>query len=168
MERIERLVDPAFVAGLDDRTLDDLRTMKSECSDVENALSYNRRLAQARIEILEAEHARRASGGSVEDLVKNLPKILSGESGRSSITDTRVAPPDAPGVDLHWPDGREQLVADTTLANLPVIEPAELESTLEQLRAFERELSDLRRRMHEVIDAVEREIAARQVAGTAG
>jgi hypothetical protein len=168
MERIQRLIDPTFVAGLDGRSLDDLRSMKAECNDVENALSYRRRLAQARIEILEAEHERRASGGTVGDLVKNLPKILSGESGRSSITDTRVAPPDAPALELHWPDGRENLVADTTLANLPVIPLPELESTLERLRAFERELSDLRREMHEVIDTVEREIAQRQVAGTAG
>lgn len=167
MERIQRLIDPTFVAALDGRTLDELRSMKAECNDVENALSYSRRLAQARIEILEAEHERRASGGTVEDLVKNLPKILSGESGRSSITDTRLAPPDAPVLDLHWPDGREQLVADTTLANLPVIAQSELESTLDRLRAFERELSDLRREIHEVIDTLEREIAQRQVAGTA-
>ena len=79
-----------------------------------------------------------------------------------------ASPPDAPGLELHWPDGREQLIADTTLAHLPVLPAAELESTLERLRAFERELSDLRHSMHEVIDVVEREIAARQVAGTTG
>ncbi len=167
-ERIQRLTDPAFVAGLDARSLDELRTMKAECNDIENALSYQRRLAQARIEILEAEHERRARGGTVEDLVKDLPRILSGESGRSSITDTRVPQPDAPSVELHWPDGREQLVADTTLAHLPLLPADELESTIERLRAFERELSDLRRAMHDVIDVVEREITTRQVAGTAG
>lgn len=167
-ERIQRLIDPAFVDSLDGRGIDDLRAMKAECNDVENALSYLRRLAQARIEILEAEEERRARGGTVEDLVKDLPRILSGESGRSSITDTRVPPPDSPGIELHWPDGREQLVADTTLAHLPVISAEELASTLERLRAFERELSDLRHSMHGVIDTVEHEIAARQVAGTAG
>ena len=157
-----------FVASIDRRTLDDLRAMKAECNDVENALSYRRRLAQARIEILEAEHQRRVRGGTVGDLVKDLPRILSAESGRSSVPDTRVPPPDAPGLDLHWPDGREELVADTTLAHLPALSDEELESTLERLREFERELSDLRSSMHEVIDTVEREIAARQVAGTAG
>jgi hypothetical protein len=167
-ERIQRLIDPAFVAALDSRQLDELRVMKSECNEFENALSYRRRLAQARIEILEAEQERRARGGSVEDLVKDLPRILSAESGRSSITDTRVPPPDAPGLELHWPDGREQLIADTTLAHLPLISADELDSTLERLRAFERELSDLRTAMHGVIDAVEGEIAARQVAGTTG
>ena len=167
-ERIQRLTDPAFVASLGDRSVDELRAMKTECNDVENALSYNRRLAQARIEILEAEHDRRASGGTVEDLVKDLPRILSAESGRSSITDTRVPPPDAPAVELHWPDGREDLIVDTTLAHLPLLPLDELESTLTRLRDFERELSDLRKAMHEVIDSLEQEIAARQVAGTAG
>jgi hypothetical protein len=167
-ERIQQLLDPSFVAALDGKSIDDLHVMTTECNAVENALSYRRRLAQARIEILEAEHERRASGGTVEDLVKNLPKILSAESGRSSITDTRVPPPDSPGLELHWPDGREQLIADTTLANLPVISEEELATTLDRLRAFERELSELRHSMHGVIDTIEREIAARQVAGTAG
>ena len=167
-ERIQRLIDPAFVAALDARPVDELRAMKVECNEVENALSYGRRLAQARIEILEAEYERRARGGSVEDLVKDLPRILSADSGRSSVADTRVPPPDAPGLELHWPDGREELIADTTLAHLPLLPADELESTLERLRAFERELSDLRRAMHEVIDTVESEIAGRQVAGTAG
>lgn len=167
-ERIQRLLDPQLVERLDARPLDELRTMKAECVDVENALSYLRRLAQARVEILDAEHARRERGGSVGDLVADLPRILSGESARPAITDTRVPPPDAPAVELHWPDGREQLVADTTLANLPTLPPEELRSTRQRLQAFERELSELRHALHGVIDALEREIAARQVAGTAG
>jgi hypothetical protein len=167
-ERILRLTDPAYVATIDKRSLDELRAMKAECNEVENALSYLRRLAQARIEILEAEHERRARGGTVEDLVNDLPRILSAESVRSSVTDTRVPPPDEPVLELHWPDGREGLVADTTLAHLPALSSDELETTLERLRAFERELSDLRREIHAVIDTLEREIASRQVAGTAG
>jgi hypothetical protein len=69
---------------------------------------------------------------------------------------------------LHWPDGREGLVADTTLANLPLIPDDELTATLEKLRDFERELSDTRHQLHGVIDTLEREITARQVTGTAG
>ena len=167
-ERIQQLLAPDYAAALDARSMDELRAMKAECNDIENSLSYLRRLAQGRIEILEAESERRASGGSVGDLVKDLPRILSAESGRSKITDTRVPPPDAPAVELRWPDGREQLVADTTLANLPLIPADDLASTLTQLRAFEHELSGLRRELHGVIDAVEHEIAGRQVAGTTG
>jgi anti-sigma-K factor RsiG len=166
-EQIQRLLNDDFVEGLDGRSLDDLRDMKAECVDVENALSYLRRLAQARMEILDAEQHRRERGGSVGDLVKDLPRILSAESGRSSVVDTRVPPPDSPAIELHWPDGREELVADTTLANLPVLPAEELASTTSQLQDFERELSSLRREMHSVIDTLEREIAARSVAGTA-
>jgi hypothetical protein len=167
-ERILRLTDPAYVAAIDNRPLDELRVMTAECNDVENALSYLRRLAQARIEILEAEHVRRTRGGTVEDLVNDLPRILSAESARSSVADTRVAPADAPVLELRWPDGRERLVADTTLAQLPALSADELDARRERLRAFERELSDFRREMHRVIDTLEREIASRQVAGTAG
>src|SRR5207302_9387829 len=111
---------------------------------------------------------RRRTRATVKEPVKGLPRIRSAESRRSSISDTRLARPDASGLRLRWPDGREQLIADTTLAHLPLLPAGELESTLARLRAFERELSDLRSAMHEVIDTVEREIAARQVAGTAG
>jgi hypothetical protein len=168
VEQIQRLLDPQFMAGLGARPLDDVRSMKAECVDVENALSYLRRLAQARIEILDAEHERRRRGGSVGDLVKDLPRILSGDSVRPAITDTRMTPAGAPAIELHWPDKREELVADTTLANLPLLSAGELQSSRDQLREFERELSELRHGMHGVIDGLEREIAARQVAGTTG
>jgi hypothetical protein len=168
MERIARLVDPGFVSALDARLLDDLREMKTECNDVENALSYLRRLAQARVEILEAEKKRRERGGSVGDLVADLPRILSAESGRSTVTTTRMSSADTPAIQLRWPDGREKLVADSTLANLPVLPLDELVDSVGRLRDFEHELSGLRKDMHGVIDALEREIAARQVAGTAG
>jgi hypothetical protein len=167
-ERIQRLLEPSFVDALDARPVDELRAMKAECSEIEHALSYYRRLAQARVEILEAERSRRERGATVGDLVADLPRILSAESGRSSVTTTRVAEPEAPGLELRWPDGRERLVADTTLAQLPVLGLDQISATIDDLREFERELSDLRQELHGVIDRVEREIAARQVAGTAG
>ena len=168
-ERVQRLLQPDYPTELERRSLDELRAMHEECAQAELALSYYRRLAQARMEILEAEQGRRARGGSVEDLVADLPRILSAESGRSSITNTRGAPAaDPPSIELVWPDGREKLVVDNTLAKLPGLSLDELASTLESLRQFERELSDLRAQMHVVMDAIDRVIADRRVAGTAG
>jgi len=166
-DRIQRLLDPAYTRGLDARSLDDLRTMKSECADVEHAVSYYRRLAQARMEILEAERDRRARGGDISELVADLPSILGAEPGRSSPTGSRVASAQTPDIELRWSDGREALVADLTLANLPDLSGADLDATTERLRGFERDLSEVRRALHGVIDVLEREIAARQVAGTA-
>ena len=168
-ERVQRLLEPGYATGLDTRSLEDLRAMHEECAQAELALSYYRRLAQARMEILQAEVARREAGGSVGDLVADLPRILSADSGRSTITNTRGAPAaDPPTIDLHWPDNREQLVVDTTLAKLPVLPLDELDTTLASLRSFERELSDLRAQLHEVMDVIDHKIADRRVAGTAG
>ena len=168
-ERVQRLLEPAYAEGLDSRALDELRTMHADCAEAELALSYFRRLAQARMEILEAERARRERGGSVEELVADLPRILSAESGRSTIATTRGAPAtDPPTIELHWPDQRENLVVDTTLANLPVLSLDELTATIEALHDFERELSDLRTQMHHVIDLIDRVIVDRRVTGTAG
>jgi len=168
-ERVQRLLEPGYATELDARPLEDLRVMHDECAQAELALSYFRRLAQARMEILEAEQSRRQRGGSVGDLVADLPRILSVDSGRSTITTTRGAPAaDPPTIELHWPDHREQLVVDTTLAKLPVLPLDELASTLVALRVFERELSDLRAQLHVVIDAIDRVIADRRVAGAMG
>jgi hypothetical protein len=168
-ERVQRLLEPGYATGLDTRSLEDLRAMHEECARAELALSYYRRLAQARLEILQAEVARREEGGSVGDLVADLPRILSADSGRSTITNTRGAPAaEPPAIDLHWPDNREQLVVDTTLAKLPVLPLDELATTLTSLRTFERELSDLRAQLHAVMDVIDRKIADRRVAGTAG
>jgi hypothetical protein len=143
--------------------------MHAEAAEAELALSYYRRLAQARVEILEAERARRESGGSVGDMVADLPRILSAEGGRSTIANTRGSPAtDPPTIELHWPDHREELVVDSTLAHLPTMDLDELVHTIESLHEFERELSDLRTEMHHVIDAIDRVIVDRRVAGTAG
>lgn len=131
-------------------------------------MSYYRRLAQGRIEILEAEQRRRAEGGSVADLIEALPRILAGNEGRarSSAANSRFVEPDIEFVELAWPDGRETLVTnDGSLASLPVLSDGDLASVLERLQAFERELSDDRRRLHAVIDAADHEIAVRAAAG---
>jgi hypothetical protein len=168
-ERVQRLLEPGYPTELESRSLEDLRSMHEECAQAELALSYYRRLAQARMEILEAETARRERGGSVEDLVADLPRILSAESGRSTISHTRGAPAaDPPTIELHWPDNREQLVVDNTLAKLPGLPLDELAATFESLRQFERELSDLRTQLHVVMDTIDHVIADRRVAGTAG
>jgi len=143
--------------------------MHAACAEAELALSYYRRLAQARVEIIEAERARRERGGSVEELVADLPRILSADSGRSTIANTRSAPrTDPPTIELHWPDHRENLVVDSSLAHLPALDLDELVQTIGALHEFEHELSDLRTQLHHVIDAIDRVIVGRRVAGTTG
>ena len=85
-----QLLDPAYRRALDARSLDDLRAMRS-ASRSRLSVSYYRRLAQARMEILDAERPARR-GGSLEDLVADLPRILGADSGpRRPRRSTRVA-----------------------------------------------------------------------------
>ncbi len=166
INRIAALTAPGVTDGLARRDDAALRAVKDEACAVENAVSYLRRLAQARIEILDAERGRRREGGSVADLIERLPDILAGRGERLAPGSARLVEPDGAIVELHWPDAREQLVTDdASLASLPTLSDDDLESTVARLTGFERELSDDRKRLHDVIQAVERELATRAAAG---
>jgi hypothetical protein len=161
-QRIQHLVDPEYSSGLGERDLDALREMRAECASVETAVSYARRLAQGRFEILSAEEARREAGGSVRDLVADLPRILGDEHGRSSAPNARMVETDEPVVEIDWgPQGR--LIDDDSLATLDDLGDDDLGATVAALGDFERELSEYRHALHRVLDAIEHEIATRAV-----
>ena len=166
-ERIQALIADDYTADLGERDLDDLRAMRDECHALETSISYYRRLAQGRIEILDAWTQRDGDDASVESLVADLPRILAGEAGRSPNANTRFAEAAPDIVELDF-GGRERVVSDETLANLTVLSPDELAQSLADLRAFERELSELRRGLHSSIDEIEHEIATRQAADAVG
>ena len=128
--------------------------------ELENRVSYVRRLAQGRIDILAAELERRATGGSVEELVASLPAILAAGESRASGAGTRVPKQLAPE-ELGLDSDAARLVTDDTLANLPDRSDAEIQAALAELREFEVEISARRRALHGVIDRVERELAQR-------
>ncbi|MDQ1373700.1 MAG: hypothetical protein QOJ09_1038, partial [Actinomycetota bacterium] len=81
--RIERLLDPAFVEGLRELSMDDLRAKRTECQEVEVGLSYLRRVVQGRLDIVISDLQRRAGGepADLAALVDQLPEIL-GEQNR--------------------------------------------------------------------------------------
>jgi hypothetical protein len=163
VRRIDRVLTDDYLDGLADRSLEDLRVMERECLEIENEMSYVRRLAQGRMDILTAERDRRASGGPLGDLIAALPQILADEQ-RSDPANTRAQPLLAPADSIQWNRGLERLVTDATLANLPTISDAELQATLAQLRELEGDVSGRRRAIHAVLDTVTHEIAARLAA----
>lgn len=159
--RIDRILEPVYLAGYAELSLEDLRAKLDECHEIETEVSYVRRLAQARLEILRAERARREGGGTVEDLIAALPKILGGDGPRTPPEHSRLPRHLAPSMDIEWSRGLEHLVADDTLLNLPTISDDELANTLEQLLRFERETSESRRAVHRVIDTLDVEMGSR-------
>ncbi len=165
--RIDRVLAPEYLSGLEGRSLDEVRDMDRECAEIETELSYVRKLAQARIDILQAEVDRRASGGSLGDLISALPKILADESPRPDPASTRLADPLTPAAEIDFNRGLEGLISDGTLANLPSLSDAELTTTLDQLGQLEREVSASRSALHEVMDSLERDVAQRLAVGQA-
>jgi hypothetical protein len=68
-------------------------------------------------------------------------------------------------MDIKWNRGLEHLVFDGTLANLPTLTDDELQTTIDQLSTIERELSERRRALHRVIEAIELDLAGRHKVG---
>jgi hypothetical protein len=159
--RIDVILDPEYVDGLSELSLDDVRARRDEALEVETEISYVRRLAQARIDILEAERDRRAAGGSVGDLVASLHKILSDPAPRSNPTSARLPRLLAPSMAIEWKRGLEYLIADSTLVNLPTISADDLTSTIELLHELEHDVSARRRELHEVLQQLESDIVTR-------
>jgi hypothetical protein len=155
------MLEEGYLDGLEAKSLDEVRTMHEECLEVETEVSYVRRLAQARIDIVRAELDRRSAGGSVGDLVAMLPQILADESPRTDPAHSRLPRHLAPSPAITWRRGLERLITDATLVNLPSLTEDELNDTVEQLRTLEGEMSERRRALHGVIDGIESNLAAR-------
>jgi hypothetical protein len=155
VRRIDRILAPEYIEGLGDLDVDTLRSMRREAVEVETEVSYVRRLAQARTEILQAELDRRRDGGSIADLIARLPEILADKGPRPAAANARMPEILAPSMSISWSRGTEYLIADDTLVNLPTLSADELTDTIDALRTLEGEVSATRRQLHGVIDALE-------------
>jgi hypothetical protein len=157
--RSARVLDPAYVEGLDDRSIDELHVMHSECLELETEVSYVRRLTQARMEIVVAELDRRASGGTMEELINSLPRILADPGPRPDPATSRLPLKMAPDEESEWAPELEQF--DGLLANLATLGEDELDAALAQLRALEHDVSAERQALFGVIDRIDVALAAR-------
>jgi hypothetical protein len=157
--RSARVLDPAYLADLPSRSDDQLRGMHAECLELETEVSYVRRLIQARIDILEAERERRASGGTVEDLINALPQILADTGPRASAAASRLPLKMAPDEESEW--APELAETEGLLANLPALDDDDLVEAAERLRALERDVSAERRALFTVIDRIDLDLAER-------
>jgi hypothetical protein len=157
-DRSARVLDPAYVVDLDSSSVEVLRTKHAECVELETEVSYVRRLTQARIDILEAEIARRSSGQSLEELIQQLPQILADSGPRGNPASSRLPLQMAPERESEWAGDFEQF--EGVLANLPTLTDTELDEAIVGLRSLEREVSNERRALHGVIDLIDASLAA--------
>ncbi|MDQ3964242.1 MAG: hypothetical protein M3277_10085 [Actinomycetota bacterium] len=165
---VDRVTDPAYTEGLTDRAEDELRAMRDECKDGENDVSFERRLCQARIDILSAELARREGKGGDGDLLQRLPEILATEN----VERDQLLPERAPDLSIprtaDIPRRRvEEIVGERTLAQLPHVPDEEVRGIIESLRVYEAELSSRRKALQDVLDHIQRELMRRFKSGEA-
>jgi hypothetical protein len=165
--RTERLLDPAFIEGLRDLPMEEVRAKRAECVEVEVGLSYLRRVVQGRLDIVHSDLLRRAGGepADLAALVDQLPGILA-EQGRPAgmgRLSTLMLPSDADDLTTEV-----DAVADpTTLSSLPTMEEAEVRSLADALGELEKRTSAQRRLLHDRLDALQEEIVRRYKEGEA-
>jgi hypothetical protein len=162
--RIDRVLSAEFIAGAADLSLDEIRRRRFEAEQEEADLSYLRRLLHGRIDIVQAELARRAAGGT-GSIVAELTTILADPSRASrgagrhlSVEPTRVA------------EHRrlvERIVADPALSDVASSSSDDLEQALDRLRAHEREVSEVRLEVQQVVDQLSAELTRRYREGSA-
>lgn len=158
--RIDYVLEPEFVSGLEDVELNELRRRRDTTEDVEAQVSYYRRLLHGRMDLLDFELSRR-KGDEVRSLLEALPEILARGmvlGSEPTLRHIEVMPP------LPESTGRrliDKVMDDGVLTKLPDLTDEELTEALSDLRDFESRLSSQRKQLHQVIDKLQDEIVSR-------
>jgi len=149
-------------------SMDELRAKRAEGQAVEVGLSYLRRLAQGRLDIVAAEQRRRAEGGDppdAEHLVESLSDILGDHlmaPGNGRLP--QLMTPDLSEIDTSELDA---IAGAGRFRNLTECSDADLAELVERLSAYEADVSAKRRAIFEQIDALQAEITRRYKTGEA-
>ena len=165
---LERVLADDYVGDVTALSMDELRAKRAECQALEVGLSYRRRLAQGRLDIVAAERRRRAEGApapSDDDLVRELATTLADRSrpaGNGRLP--QLMAPDAEGVDTSDLDS---IARPGALARITESTDEDLTDLVEQLSIYEAIVSKHRRALHERIDALQAEITRRYRTGEA-
>jgi hypothetical protein len=168
-DALERILDPEYLSDLESRPLDEVRSMRTDCQDVETGLSYLRRLAQGRLDIIEGELRRRTEGGDpgdLSELIGRLPEILSDRVRAPGLgrLPQQMAPAEDEAELVHDLDA---IIDADRLTTLPEMSEDEVRTLQDELRGFETEVSAKRRELHQRIDALQAEITRRYRTGEA-
>jgi hypothetical protein len=164
--RIDRVLAPDYVADLGELDLAEVRGRRDEAAQEETDLSYLRRLLHGRIDIVRAEQKRRREGGSssvVERLVEILSDNVVGPAPSGSGRHQSLEPSRAEAHRRHV----EALVSDADLSDVGSLPDERLDLALRTYSAEEESVSQRRREVQKVVDALNDEIGARYRAGSA-
>lgn len=157
--RIDRVLDPGYVRGLGELSLEQLRERRDEAAQEETDLSYLRRLLHARIDIVRAEQQRRSTGGQ-SSVVDQLASILSDNALRPARGSGRHQALEPSRAGEHRRQA-EALVGNSDLTDVGALDDGKLTRILTDYRAEEGSVSTRRREVQAVVDLLNSEIAER-------
>lgn len=158
--RIDQVQSPEFTSGLEALPLEELRSRRRLCADLDTELSYYRRLLQGRLDLLAFEVRRRA-GEEQRSLLEALPEVLaSWAAGEPGLPERRV-PVEIPDLPMQGRRAVDRALADDFLARLPEMDDAELAAVQHRLAEAEGEVSRQRRAVFEASDLLQAELVRR-------
>lgn len=165
--KIDEVLSPEFVEDLDSIELDELRRRRRACDEVENELSYYRRLLHGRMDLLSFE-LRRRRGEETRSLIEALPEIL------AAGEDMRPATPTGRAMHLTVPQmperGRrfvDRALDSDFLTRISLTELDELQEIQLWLVEVEGAISEQRQAAQQAFDSVQRELTRRYREGLA-
>ncbi len=166
---LDALLAPDYLGDVTARPMDEVRTMRADCQEVETGLSMLRRVVQGRLDIVGLELARRAEGGDpadLPDLIARLPELLSDRTRATGVgrLPQLMAPGELPAALEAELDG---ILGAGKLADLPALDESVLRTLADELAAFERTVSRHRQALFDRIDALQAEITRRYKTGEA-
>lgn len=164
--RIDQILEPSFVADAGEVDIEELRDRRQTANDVENELSYYRRLLHGRLDLLRFEQRRR-SGEETRSLIEALPEILADPAPQGGEPHLRHIVTDLPPL----PDvGRRDIdvvLGDDVLTRLDEIDDDALSDAIDAVASLAADYSDRRRQVQEVADRIASVIAERYRTGQA-
>jgi hypothetical protein len=142
--------------------LDELRTKRAELQREDDVVSYVRRIAQARLDLLDAEVERRR--GAAPDVSGALPTILG-----AHLSGGPARPPRPVGESSDHPlaEELEELCARLGAADLKSLDDEEVEQLRIALDGYERARSQERRDLYAELDGLSAELVRRYREGEA-
>lgn len=152
-------LDPATLS------LDDLRAMRTELQRRDDVVSYARRVAQARLDLVESEMSRRSSDADVSDEVTDVLSQHLGGSGQA-----RPPRPPRPAEDLSDDELSLELDAiciEHHYGRVEELDEVQLAALAAAIGEFERRVSLDRRERFDRLDALSAELVRRYRDGEA-
>jgi len=164
--RIDRVLDRAFVENLPAVPLAQLRERRAEASAEEGDLSYLRRVLHGRLDIIAAETARRADGDD-SPLVDRLTEILADSPSRRVASARHLLLGNGHVTAGEYRAALEAKLRDLAVPDLPTCPDQTLSDAAALLSGYEREVSELRRKVQYVVDECAADLARRYREGEA-